>query len=901
MLSRFRLLAPGALWLGAALSGAATARASSGGSGDVTFTTPADPVGVYDVWEAEVRLCEPGRGNPFSANRLRGTFVSRASGRRLSIEGFCDALDGSLYRLRFAPTEVGEHAFTLRYDDGWRSAETSGSLQSVPGENPGFLRVDPKHPHHFVYEKTGRHFYLLGHTAYHIANPVVPDENWITYLDHISALGFNKVRMLISSGRTRAYWHYRIFPWTGDLRTSTFDQYDVALWQRFDRIVRAMAARGIVADLVFEVDKEGFASRFSDFDVPSEREKAYYLYAVNRLGAFTNVVFNLGNEHLEFHSQAWANTMGGYVKSVDPYGRLLTAHGFSSFPYGWQPWADTVCLQAYAGGSATRAVDDWSSLWYQMIIPYRYAKPVVNDEYGYEEPYPVDSVRKSHWTIAASGGYGSYGSHESLTVRNDEQRLVSYEVADAQVAQIRRFFEKTDYWLLENDQGILTRSDSPAVCLALRGWEYVVYLPNGGSLDLDLAEASGLDLPIEWVDPKTLEATPADPPSTGGASTLSFSSPAPDRILHIGGLVRDEPFDEDFDADSMGSWSARQGSWSAASGVLRQSDPSVGGPTVALAGRTFSSFRLDVDVRVSDASNRWAGVSVRRSEPDDGFWQSGYLVLLRNDRSVEIHEAAPEGFRLLARGMAQVATPGAWNCLTVVARGGSFQIAVNGKRALAFSDDSPAWASGYLSLAGESGVVEFDGIHVRPIFVEDWNDSVSDGLEKLAGSWRERGLAIEEAGGGPDALLAADFPGLYDFTASVDLEIDDRASSESSGLLLSQGPIVWPLAAPAFAAVLSNRGDLGAPTLALLRLDSTGRRTVDAYADSSGSVLRVGERNRLSVSIAGGSLSVSLNGEFLLAYRNRGGSFGAVSIGLLGGRTPTRFDNFAIRDDQQPE
>jgi uncharacterized protein DUF4038/3-keto-disaccharide hydrolase/uncharacterized protein DUF5060 len=871
-------------------------------SADVTFVTPAGPIGVFDVWEAEVHVATPAPGNPFTANRLVGWFVHTADGSTTSVEGFCDSPDGSLYRLRFAARQTGDYAFTLHYDDGRRVAEQPGTLTAVAGENPGFLRVDPNHRHHFVWEKTGRHFYLLGHTAYHIANPVVPDENWISYLDHIASLGFDKVRMLISSGRSRVFWHYPIFPWTGDLDTSTFDQYDVALWQHFERVIRAMADRGIVADVVFEVDKEDYASHFSTVDVPSDREKAFYRYAVNRFSAFTNVVWNLGNEYLEYHSQAWANAMGRYMKTIDPYDHLTSVHGYSAFPFGREAWADTVCIQAYPGGGPTRSVEDWTKLYWATNATYRYDKPIVDDEYGYEVPYPADAVRKAHWTLAASESYGSYGSNESLTVRTDEQRLWSYEVADAEVAKVKQFFEKTAYWLLASHQDLIDASDEPAFCVANPGCEYVVYLPNGGALDLDLDDAAGLDLPVEWVDPLTLDATPADPPSTRGATRLSVRPPADgDAILHVGRVTANEPYTNHFDDPAPSTWKSQGGSWVVSGGALVQADPQQTADCVTLVDRSFSNFLFDADVRVADGSNRWAGVSLRKASPNDGYWESGYLVLLRNDGSVDLLEPTDHDYRLIAHATSDAVRPGAWNHLGVVIRGGIVVVSVNGEQAFGTSIDSPTWSSGFVALAGEGGVVEFDDVYVRPVFYEDWDDCVTDGIREVRGDWRTTNLAYRKTGDTRPAIAAVDFPGLYEFTASVEVTIPDTDSPEFAGLLLSQGPIEWPLSSPAFAVVVANRTPAGAPLLALVRLDGATRRVLATFPDATGDRLHPGAKNRLVVTIAGGLLSVNVNGRLSITQQNHGGSYGAIQVGLLTGAAEAEFDALTVKDDQLPE
>jgi uncharacterized protein DUF4038/3-keto-disaccharide hydrolase/uncharacterized protein DUF5060 len=874
--------------------------ALAGTGGGVTFPTPPFRVERYGLWEAEIRVASPAPGNPFTAGRVVSTFTHLASGRTTSVEGFCDSQDGSVYRVRFASRDLGPHSYAIRYADGVNDVQSMGGFNVTPGGLPGFLRVDPQHPRHFVTEAQGRHFFLLGHTAYHIANPVVPDENWIGYLDHIQPLGFDKVRMLLSSGRNRTFWHYRLFPWTGDIDTSTYDQYDVSLWQRFDRVVGAMADRRIYAELIFEVGTENMVDRFGGFEVPTEKELAFYRYGIARLGAYWNVLWNLGNEALEFHSQAWCNTMGNYVKSIDPYPHLLTVHGFSAFPFGGQSWADNVVVQAYSGGGAASPRDDYGSLWYVLSLVFRWAKPIVDDEFGYEQPYSPDQVRKSAWTIACSGCYSSYGSNDSLTVRTDEQELFSNEIADAWVGKIKTFFEKTDWWRLQNDQAVVLAADHSVMCLAERGSEYVVYLPDGGGVTLALDEAAGTFLPIEWIDPITLAATPANPPSTYGERRLVITAPneAGDAILHVGKIVRNERYFDSFSHGTPPIWTQSVGTWAVVDGAYRQTDPNAPGASTTLLGRTFADFSLDVDVRIPDDPSRWAGISFRKEGPLAGYWTSGYLVLLRNDGHVDLVEATNGAFRVLGTAAAPSIVPRGWNHVSLIVRGGTIQVQVNRQRVLASTSVSPKYLSGYLSFAAERGVVEFDNVRMRPSYFEDWNDEVGDGIHELMGQFDLQNRRFTSLGSAPISLASVDFRTAGDFRATVDLEMPDVAARKYAGLLIAP-KIEWPLHANGYVVALTNRGPGGAPTAVLVRAGAGGgSRVVGSYVDRQGTTIRRGLSNTLSVAIANGVVSVDVNGTNVMRFTNQAANGAGYSVGLMAGATVARFDNLVIRDER---
>jgi hypothetical protein len=74
-------------------------------------------------------------------------------------------------------------------------------------------------------------------------------------------------------------------------------------------------------------------------------------------------------------------------------------------------------------------------------------------------------------------------------------------------------------------------SASTGYCLAHPGQEYIVYLPDGGDVTIDLTAASGL-LAVEWIHAADGTHRAAD--DIAGGSRHSFRTPfAGDAVLHI--------------------------------------------------------------------------------------------------------------------------------------------------------------------------------------------------------------------------------------------------------------------------------------------------------------------------------------------------------------------------------
>jgi hypothetical protein len=72
---------------------------------------------------------------------------------------------------------------------------------------------------------------------------------------------------------------------------------------------------------------------------------------------------------------------------------------------------------------------------------------------------------------------------------------------------------------------------SSGYCLAVPGKEYLVYLPEGGSVTVDLSAASG-QMAVEWFDPSRAETHPAGMAS--GGAEVTFRAPfIGDAVLYL--------------------------------------------------------------------------------------------------------------------------------------------------------------------------------------------------------------------------------------------------------------------------------------------------------------------------------------------------------------------------------
>jgi len=326
----------------------------------VTIKPGPSVVPCFDIYEIVVQLDPLPAGNPFTDVEVGATFTPQG-GSPIKVDGFCDDQDGRCFRVRFCPAlPQTEYTFALTINVA-ADKEFKGSFQTTQPQGMEPVVVNPERPKHFQFALSRQPFYHIGLTAYHLLDSSNDDRQIDELLDYCVRNGFNKVRFLLTGyprdNDTRSKSEYKLdgdpwkqpnygappgemnpLPaWLGEPHRYDFTRFNVAYWQKVDRAVRAMRDRGIVATCIMTIEKQNLPQ---EYGVLTENEKRLYHYAVARLAAFSNVWWDLGNEHNEYRKPDWAPKMGALVKQWDPYDRLCSAHAYAEWIYADQSWAD---------------------------------------------------------------------------------------------------------------------------------------------------------------------------------------------------------------------------------------------------------------------------------------------------------------------------------------------------------------------------------------------------------------------------------------------------------------------------------------------------------------------------------------------------------------------------------
>ncbi|MBP8260659.1 MAG: DUF4038 domain-containing protein [Verrucomicrobia bacterium] len=503
----------------------------------VSFTQSATTVEAFDFVEVTLNLAEPDAANPFTEVAVTGEFA-REGGVRLNVDGFCDAADGSVFRIRFMPAAAGRHTFSVRYRQGDYERSHTGSFTARDGQRRGQLRVDPEFPEHFVWAGTGEHYFWNGTTTYYLMG--WEDDAVIRQtIDRLAALKINRLRVLVYGRNEDRPWgqpvkstpQFKLYlnPWPAarpdDVKNPGFDlkRFNVAFWQKYERMLRHARERDVIVSVIFFIGGQVLPAPFAAYSADEQR---YYRYGVARLAAFSNVTWDLGNEH-DFHREfpKWCDWLGPLVKEWDPCKHLLSAHN-KIYRTPGRTWNDLQLIQRWDGGqNAFMLGERAKQAATGRVIPQ------INEEYGYEDLWEktpgqraADTRRRCAWEIAMAGCYQTAGETANRGVgfppdtgggwvsgRGDAAMtmLCGY-------AHMVDFFTSFEWWRLapRND---LVRGG--AFCLAETGKLYAVYLPRPASISLTLAPGN---YHACWFNPRSGQWTEA--PVASGPRWLS---PAP--------------------------------------------------------------------------------------------------------------------------------------------------------------------------------------------------------------------------------------------------------------------------------------------------------------------------------------------------------------------------------------
>jgi len=276
-------------------------------------------------------------------------------------------------------------------------------------------------------------------------------------------------------------------------------------------------------------------------DLGPER-KLYLRELIARYGYLLALNWNLGEENTQTPEQQ--RTMAAFIRNIDPYAHHIVIHTYPDeqervyLPLlGEQSVLTGASLQNGPDATHARTVR-WVVASEQAGRPWVAA----NDEQGPaglgvppdpglagwngldEKGQPVQTlhdIRKyTLWGNLMGGGagveyyFGYAPPHSDVDLEDFRSRAKTWEYARVALDFFRT--HKVPFWEMEPADALVGNAghDNSRYCLARPGQLYLVYLPRGGSADLDLSGAAG-DFSVSWFDPRN-----GGPPKPGSVRTL---------------------------------------------------------------------------------------------------------------------------------------------------------------------------------------------------------------------------------------------------------------------------------------------------------------------------------------------------------------------------------------------
>jgi len=488
---------------------------------EATFTTgSAQPqvVEKYGIFELPI-VAPTSVSNKYTDVALHGVFQGPTE--TIEIDGFWNG--GDIYKIRMAPTEVGQWTYTITGSDP--DLSRSGSFTVVDSESKGFIHASPDYPYSFQWDD-GTPWLWKGETSWRAYTSMLPYEGrYKDYIDLRAEQGYNAVQSIVVSYiNGDAFWANEggtAFELTGDGKD--YDHLNPGYYQWIDRRIEYANSKGIVPVIFFTWAQEFV--KFSD-----EQFRTFVEYMVARWSAY-NVMWVISGEYNEVYSEnglppdVWKQH-GYTIMNKDPYDHPISLHPSgrgSSREFQAEPWFGFILQQ-------------WPIEYHAHILEDRiYDKPTVNGEYAYADWHDNDDVRRGAWDIFTAGGFFTAGFFHTFAPDKGGWDLDANQKEQQALMTCINFIEHTQWWKMAPHDELVTNG----YCVADPGSEYVVYSRDGGPTSLNLSEVKG-EIDVQWLDPITGDYSLKEQVLGGGVVNLT----PPDSgewVLHVGGSFDIDP------------------------------------------------------------------------------------------------------------------------------------------------------------------------------------------------------------------------------------------------------------------------------------------------------------------------------------------------------------------------
>ncbi|MEA3225751.1 MAG: DUF4038 domain-containing protein, partial [Planctomycetota bacterium] len=262
---------------------------------------------------------------------------------------------------------------------------------------------------------------------------------------------------------------------------------NAAEYRKAEDILNDLAARKI---MVYPF--AGFFGQSSDFPTNRQEQTQYIKYALARLGPYWNILFNVAGPEPRIKAREFQNAMdfanvnrlGRKIRELDIFGHPISIHNPSGDdPYKNEDWLSFVTLQGWKGANL-------SDIYSGMLRNHHDAKPLYAQEVfwpgnKYHKIGSADDIRKKAFVLMMSAatinyadmdGNSSTGFSGSMDISDRNQ--ANHDI----IKKVWDFFETIPFYRMTPGRQIA----NAGFCLADEGGYYLVYLVNGGAVNVSV-------------------------------------------------------------------------------------------------------------------------------------------------------------------------------------------------------------------------------------------------------------------------------------------------------------------------------------------------------------------------------------------------------------------------------
>ena len=388
----------------------------------VDVTPSATSVACHDFIEVTLRVSGSAVRHPFAEATVTGSF-QRDDEKAVVVDGFCDAADGSVHRVRFMPSEPGNYRYAVTYREGGAEISHAGTFAATDARKKGVLRADSQFPGHYQWSGSQERFFWSGMVADGLESGA--NEDVRQRVDTLDRARITGIRVSLDGS-----------VWATDTSPEK-PAFHPPTWQACERLLQHARERDMVVAVAFASE--------------SGSDPRLIRHAVARFAAYRNLVWDLKPADLA-PDAPWSGR-------ADPYAHLASTPGTSvshacavqracdnastaactacvraawaECLSGGYPTLDAATLGCAAGGGACG--DDKLA----ALEPYAHLYDFFTGITWWELRPQPDLVVALHRHPNAQATTEAAGAPQAFAARNAEGDLAAIYVADGGVVTVR--------------------------------------------------------------------------------------------------------------------------------------------------------------------------------------------------------------------------------------------------------------------------------------------------------------------------------------------------------------------------------------------------------------------------------------------------------------------------------